>query len=190
MRYGGILLGFTSAGTMLLVAAILPTLAAPSAEPAPFTIQSASSVVGVGEAATDPLFDLSAASGDQVEACIRVVVAAKPGDDPRLFSTGVSDAEAADRIGIRVTRSDPVEHTGERAGVIPCEELGSPTIAMTRLGLSLADYAATRFSPPVGDSLGVADGSPVAVDLGISLTVAEGAGGFEDLVTGWIIGTG
>ncbi|MEN8234815.1 MAG: hypothetical protein ABFR89_07815, partial [Actinomycetota bacterium] len=187
MRLGGTLLGFTTGGAMLIVAIAWPALTAPAAEPPAFTVQSMSSDVDVGDAATEPLFDLSAAGGDPAEVCIRLIVAAEPGDNMRLYSAGVSYSEAADRIGIRITRTDPVEYAGQSAGVIPCNEMGNPTTALTRLSLSLAEYAETRFAHSIGDSLGIDAGGDVFVDLKIMLTLPSSPAGLADLETGWLV---
>jgi len=187
MRIAGTLMGAGSFGAILLVAAAWPSLTAPVVDVVPFTIHPVSSAVDVGEAAIEPLFDLSGAGEGPIEACVRLTAAAEPGDDLRLYSAGVSAPAAADQIGIRITRTDPVEEPGAEPGIIPCDEMGSPTVALTRLSLSLADYADTRFSSSIGDSLGVVHGSGVAIDVKISLSVPAGSGRFDDVETSWEI---
>jgi len=194
MQYRVTVAGVLALAAILMVTAAWPGIGSSAGHAAPFTVRSASDQIDVGDAGTVPLFDLSRVeSGDSTAACFRVRVDAgsHASNSVRLYSSGLSEAEHARRIGISIWAGDAISRNDTPPGVIDCDEVERPLTRLTLRDSSVEDYASTRFAYTVGDPLGsVGPGiSTVVVRIALVFPDVVSIAEAEDLSTGWIIET-
>ena len=194
MRYGLAIAGVVTVAAVSMVTAAWPGIGSSAGSAAPFTVRSVSSQVDVGDLDTVPLFDVSNVEpGDALVACFRVRIdsGSQTSDALRLYSSGLTEMEQARRVGIHISREDPVVGSDASPGVIDCDEVKGMLTRLTLRDGSVADYAASRFAYTIGDPLGsVGPGvSTIAIRIALVFPDVMSDTGVRALATGWVIET-
>jgi len=194
MRYGLAIAGVVTVAAVSIVTAAWPGIGSSAGSVAPFTVRSASSQVDIGALDTVPLFDMSNVEpGDTSVACFRVRIdsGSHTSDALRLYSSGLTEMEQARRVGIHISREDPVVGSDASPGVIDCDEIKGMLTRLTLRDGSVADYATSRFAYTIGDPLGlVGPGvSTIAIRVALVFPDVMSDTGVRALATGWVIET-
>ncbi len=194
MRYGLAIAGVVTVAAVSMVSAAWPGISSSTGSVTPFTVRSVSSQVDVGDLDTVPLFDMSNVEpGDAMVACFRVRIdsGSHTSDALRMYSSGLTEMEQARRVGIHISRENPVVESDASPGVIDCDEIKGLLTRLTLRDGSVADYAASRFAYTIGDPLGsVGPGvSTIAIRIALVFPDALTAIDAQALATGWIVET-
>ena len=194
MRCGLAITGVMTVAAVSIVAAAWPGIGPSAISAESFTVRSVSSQIDVGNLDTVPLFDVANVEpGDVLVACFRVRIdsGSHESDALRLYSSGLTDMEQARRVGIHISREDPVEGSDASPGVIDCDEIKGLLTRLTLRDGSVADYAASRFAYTIGDPLGsVGPGiSTIAIRIALVFPDVVSDAEVRALATGWVIET-
>ena len=194
MRYGLAITGVMTVAAVSIVAAAWPGIGPSAISAESFTVRSASSQIDVGDLETVPLFDVSSVEpGDALVACFRVRVdsGSHVSDALRLYSSGLTEMEQARRVGIHISREDPVVGSDASPGVIDCDEIKGLLTRLTLRDESVADYAASGFAYTIGDPLGsVGPGvSTIAIRIALVFPDVVSDTAVRALGTGWVVET-
>jgi hypothetical protein len=171
-----VLITIAASAALLLVAAvaIAAWLSLKETEPSNFTAAAATIRVDIGNAETDPLFNLTAMEpGDNAEACFRAAIDV-PGSIPtvaKLYSGGVFGTGLAEYLTVNIAREDPVA-AGTEPGIILCSEVTGTLTQLTGGPTPLDIYDTLAGSYGTGASLGTLFGKTVnTVDIKIVMTL-------------------